>query len=223
MSAWMAFFKPKMEKLGVWPQKGAQGSQKETNGALGVPFGVQNVSLGSPWGGLGLQNGGPGCSWGALGDPLGAQRATLGGVSHPGGFFGCLLGPCWLNFWSKLTHFSVIFEVVFWVCFLTQFWDRFRVKNIIFIICLKCRPCVSYGNYHMFDKFYLVMPCLVLLSCLVVCGQKVCRKVTKKWSKMSQKRCKTQTWQDMTKSDQNVTNRWGSGLVDRSLEGFAPP
>ena len=77
-------------------------------------------------------------------------------------------------------HFSVIFEVMFWVCFLTQFGDRFRTKNINFIICLKCRPCVSYGKNHMFDKFYLVMSCLVLLSCLVVCGQKVCRKVTKK-------------------------------------------
>ena len=40
---------------------GAQGSQKERNGALGVPFGVQNVSLGSPWGDPGAAKCGP---WG---------------------------------------------------------------------------------------------------------------------------------------------------------------
>ena len=178
---------PSGKTRGLTTQKGAQGSQKERNGALGVPFGVQNVSLGSPWGGLGLQNGGPGCSWGALGEPLGAQRGTFGTRLNGDSTKTPFLTSFWLHFWSKLRHFTVIFEVVFWVCFLTQFWDRFRVKNIIFIICLKCRPCVSYGNYHMFDKLYLVMSCLVLLSCLVLCGKKVCRKVTKKCSKMYEK------------------------------------
>ena len=65
---------------------------------------------------------------------------------------------------------------------------------------------------HMFDKFYLVMSCLVLLSCLVLCDQKYAEKIGK-----------AQTRQDMTKSDQKWTNQSGSGLVHSDLEGFAPP
>ena len=76
----------------------------------------------------------------------------------------------------------------------------------------------------MFDKFYLVMSCFVLLSCLVVCGQKVCRKVTKKLSKMCQKLGKTQTWQDMTKSYQKWTRPCGAGPggVCPALRGIPP-
>ena len=75
-------------------------------------------------------------------------------------------------------------------------------QKYIFIICLKCRPCVSYGKNQMFDMFYLVMSCLVLLSCLVLCGKKVCRKVTKTCSKCDKNEARHRqgkTWQKLTK------------------------
>ena len=121
---------PSGKTRGLTTQKGAQGSQKERNGALGVPFGVQNVSLGRPWGDPGAPNWGLGGSWGALGDPLGVLGPSWGPGANKDSTRTRFGTSFWLHFWSKLRHFSVIFEVVFWVCFLTQFWDGFRIKNI---------------------------------------------------------------------------------------------
>ena len=120
MSAWMAFFKSKVEKLGVWPQKGAQGSQKETNGALGVPFGVQNVSLGSPWGDPGAPKWGPGVLLGSPWGPLGRPKGHFGGYVSPGWIF-------WVPFWTILAPFLIKIET-----FYCYFWGH--VLGLFFVV-----------------------------------------------------------------------------------------
>ena len=90
-----------------------------------MPFGVQNVSLGRPWGDPGAPNWGLGGSWGALGEPSGAHRVTLGakGEGDPRGtrVLDLILAP----FLGKLRYFCVIFEVMFLDCFLFSSMPHF--------------------------------------------------------------------------------------------------
>ena len=71
-----------------------------------MPFGVQNVSLGSPWGDPGAPNWGLGGSWGGLGDPLGALGPFWGQKGRGTAKKGMVI-PWWLVVPGPLALFGV--------------------------------------------------------------------------------------------------------------------